>query len=53
MAAAGEFVRAELAARLGFQTLIVDRLRRRIRRADLSHDLFGERHAGDEARSTL
>ncbi len=53
MTAGGEFLWAELAARFGFQTLIVDRLRRWVGGADLARDLFGEWHAGDEARSAL
>ena len=40
MAAAGKFLWAELVARFGFETLIVNRLRRRIRGADLARDLF-------------
>ena len=53
MPAAGEFLWAELAARLSFQSLIVDRLRRRVGGTDLAYDLFGERHACDETRSAL
>ena len=53
MTAGGEFLWAELAARFGFQALVVDRLRRWIRGADLARDLFGERHAGDKTRAAL
>src|SRR5271156_2929042 len=39
---------AELLARFGFEALIVDRLRCRIRGAHLARDLFAQRHARDE-----
>jgi hypothetical protein len=44
-------LRPELLAGFGFEALVVNGLRRRIRGADLARDLFAERHAGDEARA--
>ena len=35
----------------GFEALVMNRLRCRVRRAHLPRDLFAERHAGNEARS--
>ena len=48
---ARKLFRPELLARFGFEALIVNRLRRRIRGADLARDLFRERHARNEMRA--
>src|SRR5258707_6686525 len=43
--APGQLFRPKLLAGFGFEALVVNRLRRRIRCGDLARDLFAERHA--------
>jgi hypothetical protein len=48
---ARELFGPELFARFGFEALKMNCLRRRIRGAHLTRDLFAERHARDEMRA--
>src|SRR6266478_8126928 len=52
-AAARERLRTKVLARFGFEALVMDGARSRIRGADLPRDLFIERHAGNKMRPAV